>query len=139
MDLSCSFNRNLSDTWSNLYLLDNIEGWGEETQYELGTLPSYMEYMHTLDPTNSYRSRQTINTSTFEPFFVWRKETGKSVWNGQLAIPVSIQNRRLSYRRDKVDTTFTKQNILMNIYSSYIDWVSKDRRYNFKLQYMLSS
>ena len=139
LDLSCSFNRNLSDTWSNLYLLDNIEGWGEETQYELGTLPSYMEYMHTLDPTNSYRSRQTINTSTFEPFFVWRKETGKSVWNGQLAIPVSIQNRRLSYRRDKVDTTLTKQNILMNIYSSYIDWVSKDRRYNFKLQYMLSS
>lgn len=139
LDLSCSFNRNYSDTWSNLYSLDNIEGWDDGTQHELGTLPSYMEYMHTLDPANSYRSRQTINTYAFEPFLVWRKETGKSIWKGQLAIPVSIQNRSLSYTRNNVDTAFTKQNVLLNIYSSYIDWASKDKKYNFKLQYMLSS
>lgn len=139
LDLSYSFNRNYSDTWSSLYLLNNLNGWGAENQEELGSLPSYMEYQQTIDPYNSYVSKQTMNTSSFEPFFVWKKETSKSVWKGQLAIPVSFQNRILTYRRNNIDTTFTKQNILLNVYSSYIDWASKDKRYNFKLQYTLSS
>ena len=86
LDLSCSFNWNYSDTWTNLYLLDNLEGWSEGTQHELRTLPFYIDYMYTLAPANSYRSRQTINTSAFEPFFVWRTGTDKFVWKGQLAI-----------------------------------------------------
>lgn len=139
LDLSCSFNRSYSDTWSNLYLLDNLEGWGNGTQQKPGALPSYVEYMQTFDPTNSYRSRQAINTPAFEPFLVWKKETNKSIWQGQFAMPVSLQNRTLTYKRNNVDTTFTRCDVLLNVYSSYIDWASKDRKYNIKLQYALSS
>lgn len=139
LDLSYSFKRNYSDTWSNLYLLDNLDGWGDETDKELGSLPSYVEYQRTNDSSNSFRSRQAANTSAFEAFLVWKKETNKSVWKGQLSIPVSLQNRRLTYRRNNVDTTLTKRNVLLNVYSSYIDWSSRDKKYNFKMQYSLTS
>lgn len=139
LDLTYSFNHNSTDTWSNLYLLNNLDGWGLGTQRELGMLPSYADYVQTVDLANSYRSRQNTNSSTLEAFLVWKKETAKSVWNGQLAVPLTLQNRRLTYRRDRIDTTFTKKNMLLNVYSTYVDWASKDRRYDMKLQYSLSS
>lgn len=139
LDLSYSFNRNYSDTWSNLYLLSKLDEWSNEIQPELGWLPSFSVYMRTIDAANSYQSKLGTNTSTIEPFLVWKKETEKSIWKGQLSMPLSLQTRSLTYSRGDIDTTFTKRNILLNVYSSYIEWLSKNRKYDVKLQYALSS
>lgn len=139
LDLSYSFNRNYSDVWSNLYLLNKLYEWDNETQPELDWLPSYSAYMQTIDAANSYRSKLGTNLSTVEPFLVWKKETEKSIWKGQLSMPLSLQTRNLTYSRGNVDTTFTKRNILLNVYSSYIEWLSKDRKYDVKFQYALTS
>lgn len=139
IDISYSFNRDYSKSASGLYMLNKLAGWGENTLEELGALPSYTEYIHTIDKANSYDSKQETNKSTIEPFLVWKQETEKSVWRAQLAVPASIQHRSYTYHRGSVDTTFTKRNPLINIYSSYLKWSSKDRKYEAQLQYALNS
>lgn len=139
IDISYSFDRDYSKSTSGLYMLNQLAGWGENTLEELGTLPSYAEYIHTMDKANSYDSKLKTNKSTLEPFLVWRQETKKSVWNAQLAVPVSIQNRAYAYHRGSVDTMFTKRNPLINIHSSYLKWSSKDHKYQAQLQYSLNS
>lgn len=139
IDISYSFDRDYSKSTSGLYMLNQLAGWGENTLEELGTLPSYAAYIHTIDKTNSYDSKQKTNKSTLEPFLVWKQETKKSAWRAQLAIPVSIQHRTLAYHRGSIDTMFTKRNPLINIYSSYLKWSSKDRKYEAQLQYALNS
>lgn len=139
IDISYSFGRDYSKSTSGLYMLNQLAGWGENTLEELGTLPSYSEYIHTIDKPNSYDSKLKTNKSTLEPFLVWQQETKKSVWRAQLAVPVSIQQRAYTYHRGSVDTMFTKRNPLINIYSSYLKWSSKDRKYEAQLQYALNS
>ena len=139
IDISYLFDRDYSKSTSGLYMLNQLAGWGENTMEELGALPSYAAYIHTLDKNNSYDSKLKTNKSTLEPFLVWKQEAEKSVWRAQLAIPVSIQHRSYTYHRGSVDTVFTKRNPLINIYSSYLKWSSKDRKYEAQLQYALNS
>lgn len=139
INFSYGFDRNYTKSTSMLYLFHQLSGWEEDNSHALGELPSYTAYLHTLDSDNSYESRLRTNRHTIESFLIWDYKTGKSIWQAQLATPLSLQNRELSYLRGSVDTTFTKRNILINIQSTYLKWTSTNYKYQAMLQYALQS
>jgi hypothetical protein len=73
-----------------------------------------------MDAANSYDSRQTDNTHTFETFLVWSKKTEKSEWWAQFVPNLSLLSRTMHYICGSVDTMFTKHSTLYNMYSTHI-------------------
>ena len=137
--LSYKYDRKFKSSHSSLFRLEQLDGWGENSQYGLGVLPSTAAYLNTIDALNSYRSRQYEDKHTVEPFLNWQVKTKGGKWSGQFVLPVSYQTNTMHYQRGDVDTTFTKHHVLLNIYSTYAQWASKDKTKNFKLSYELTS
>lgn len=139
LNLSYVFEHTSRKSLQGLYLLNKLDGWGQDTEEALGNLPSYMNYLTTIDLPNSYNSKNVTSSSSLEPFLVWKLTTDKAVWKGQLAMPISFQNRKLYYQRGDIDTIFTKKNTLLNVYSTYVKWSSRNKKYEAQLQYTLDS
>ncbi len=125
------------DSYSSLYRLDQLAGWGEGTIYPLGSLPSANAYRALLDATNSYSSRQQDDSHTLEAFVIWGKKTKRSQWSGQLVLPFTLLSRAYDYERAHQQTHLKKQNLLLNIYSTFLKWNSADKKYEAQLQYSL--
>lgn len=139
IDWSYQYEHNTTDRQSSLFRLDQLRGWGEDSTHALGTLPSLVQYAEMLDAANSYDSHLASSSHAFEPFLVWSKNLENSRWNGQVAVPVSVLSRTYHYRRGATDTTFTKRHVLPSAYSTYVRWMSNDRKQAFNLHYSLST
>lgn len=137
--LSYGYDRNYKSSYSKLYRLEQLDGWGEDTQQAIGNLPSLDSYLQTMDMYNSYNSRQYEDKHTLEPFINWHVGTAGGQWQGQLALPFSYQTRTMHYQRGDVDTVFTKRTLLLNVYSTYARWTSKDKTKKVNLSYDLQS
>lgn len=135
IDFSYKYNRKTTNRYSSLYRLDQLAGWGADSDNELGTLPSVEAYSRVMDAANSYDSRQTDNTHTFEAFLVWSKKTEKSEWWAQFVPNLSLLSRTMHYICGSVDTMFTKHSTLYNMYSTHIRWRSTDHKYEFEFHY----
>lgn len=139
LDLSYKFTRKYTSCYSSLYRLDRLTNWDENGNYELGVLPSVSDYERVIDVGNSYNSRLYENTHIIKPFLVWNKTTKKSKWWAQIAPSISFLNRTLHYKRGNTDTTFTKRNVLLQMYSTHIQWQSLDYKYKAIFQYHIQS
>lgn len=137
--MSYKYERNYKSSHSMLYRLDQLDGWGEDSQQELGSLPSTAAYQRMMDASNSYNSRLYDEDHQLEPFLVWGTKGKKGKWSGQFVIPVSYKIRTLHYSRGDVDTTFTKRTMLVNVYSTSARWNSNDRKKELRVSYGLSS
>jgi hypothetical protein len=137
IDWSYTYRHDYTSRRSSLYRLDQLRDWASGTDHDLGSLPSVDAYASVMDAANSYDSRQYDDSHTLEPFIVWGSTTKKSKWSGQLALPVSLLSRTMHYRRGDTDTTFTKRNLLLTVYSSYIKWNSMNHKYEVMFQYGL--
>ncbi len=135
---SYKYEHRTHESFSSLYRLDQLAGWGEGTTHPLGTLPSASAYRALLDATNSYNSRQGDNSHTLEAFVRWGKETERSRWSGQLVLPFTLLSRDYNYERAGRHTHLRKQNLLLNIYSTFLKWKSADNKYEANLQYSLN-
>lgn len=139
LTFSYEYARKYTSSYSDLFRLDQLDGWGEGSSHALGALPSMETYLRSQDKDNSYNSGLKTNTQTLEPFLVWNKTTKNAKWWAQLRLPVSILSRTLHYVRGDVDTTFTRHTTLVNMYSSFLKWNSLDRKYSASLQYTVNS
>lgn len=137
--LSYQYDKNYKYSNASLFRLDRLEGWGADSQTQLGDLPSVEAYQATIDSYNSFDSKLYTDNHTVEPFLNWQKATSKGKWSGQLAIPVTYQYRKIKYLRGEVDTTFCKRTTLLNIHSTYVRWKSKDKMTDFMLSYDLTA
>lgn len=138
LNMSYQYDRSYTSRYSNLYRLDQLTDW-KNLSHDLGSLPSVTDYQKVMDASNSYDSHQTDNRHTIEPLLVWNKNTKKSIWRAQLAIPVTLLSRTLHYTRGSVDTTFTKRTPLLNMYSTFLKWSSTDHKYEVNFQYAIDS
>lgn len=137
--MSYQYERDYKSSHSWLYRLDQLDGWGEDSRQEMGSLPSTEAYQRMMDASNSYNSRLYDDDHQLEPFLVWKTKGKKGTWFGQFRMPVSYKIRTLHYNRGDVDTTFTKRTMLFNIYSTYARWKSNDRQKEFRISYILNS
>lgn len=135
---SYKYEHRLRDSYSSLYRLDQLAGWNEGTIHPIGSLPSVNAYRTLMDATNSYSSRQKDDSHTIEAFLGWSKETEHSKWSGQLVLPFTLLARVYDYERAGHQTHLKKQNLLLNIYSTFLKWKSTDNKYEAQLQYSLA-
>lgn len=134
---SYKYEHRLRDSYSSLYRLDQLVGWNEGTIHPIGSLPSVNAYRTLMDAANSYSSRQQDDSHTIEAFLGWSKETEYSKWSGQLVLPFTLLARGYDYEKAGQQTHLKKQNLLLNIYSTFLKWKSTDNKYEAHLQYSL--
>ncbi len=128
LDLSYRYSYELNEATSELY---NLHQLSEDNGGDLGWLPSMTEYKPTFDAANSYESTMSTRTNTLVPFFVF----GKGGWGGQLVVPVKHVNRHLNYKRGDINADFSKNTVLFDLESTFLQWRSKDRSQKYQLFY----
>ena len=94
----------------SLYLLNKLDGWGEQTTHELGELPSVDEMLLALDNGNSYRQREDDDIHEISV----RMQLGntrngrkpKIGLQGNFTPSVRIEKDKMDYQRGDIDTLF---------------------------------
>lgn len=124
---------------SSLYRLDQLNGWGSDTEHEIGTLPSEDIYKNTLDAGNSYESRLLDRIHEADFSLNWKKQTKKHVWWSQVSLPITLQNRHLDYQQGKTDTIFSRRTVLLNLSNTFLQWKTLDNKHSIFLSYNIKS
>ncbi|MBQ7742820.1 MAG: hypothetical protein IJT90_07865 [Bacteroidaceae bacterium] len=94
----------------SLYLLNKLDAWGEQTEHELGELPSVDEMLLALDNGNSYHQREDMYKHEvqlqFRAFNYLRGDKNKPKITTQFKYEptLSFISERLQYERGALDT-----------------------------------
>lgn len=134
------YNRNYLSGSQDLFRLDGLSGWGADSEYPLGWLPSEREYVGTIDRQNSYSSRQYDNIHETGLSIYWNKwVNNKYQWWLQTTIPVDFVEQRLKYKQAAVDTTIVRRSILSRFENTFLQWNTLDNKHQIFLSYRLDS
>ena len=136
---SYQYDQKYNSRHAHLYRLDELEGWGENGNHEIGMLPSEELYRQTLDASNSYNSQQLDRTHEASMALVYNKRTDKYIWWGQMTLPISYHDRHMSYQQGKVDTVFSQRTILLKLHDTFMTWKTKDEKHNASIFYTIHS
>lgn len=120
--LELSYNYDYSQNKNNpeRYRLDSLPSWNDFDQHPLGDLPSVNDWkLHTLDPTNSYDSRNISQTHT--PRVSGRFTLVKNLWlNTGVGLPIkheSISDSRYSHgQAQTASLTSPSPSVALNYY-----------------------
>ena len=98
----------------SLYLLNLLDGWGEDTEYGLGQLPSVGEMLQALDGGNSPRATKMDFVHT--PSVKYERETysddGTTLYFSA-TLPLRVERNRLDYQRGALDTLFHRNVVFL--------------------------
>ena len=136
---SYQYNQKYNSLHSSLYRLDLLDGWGENSNHEIGTLPSEDLYRQTLDASNSYDSRQLDRIHEACMALVFQKNTKRHTWWGQMTLPISYHDRHMNYHQGTVDTVFNHRTLLLNLYDTFMTWKTNDGKHNASVFYTITS
>ncbi len=97
----------------SLYRLDGLDGWGEDSEHGLGTLPSVGELGRALDRPNSYESVRDDRGG----WVAWQyvssiKIKEKKYLQCEVTLPLYFERNELDYRRNTLDTLFHRNLLL---------------------------
>lgn len=81
---------------NSYYNLEKLNGWGADTQYDLGVLPSQLEMMSVLDKGNSQRYDEYGNAYTFSLNYNW----GKEQYHLNISLPYNMHQRELRFYQE---------------------------------------
>ena len=122
----------------SLYRLDRLEGWDNDIDHGIGTLPSEELYLQTIDVNNSYNSRTLTRVHIPEVGMNWliniNKKWGFNIYN---AIQMPLCSQTLKYAGADADTTFTRRSTQLRIYNSRFRLFTNDYKHHFMLEYGL--
>ena len=122
----------------SLYRLDRLEGWDNDIDHGIGTLPSEELYLQTIDVNNSYNSRTLTRVHIPEVGMNWliniNKKWGFNIYN---AIQMPLCSQTLKYAGADADTTFTRRSTQLRIYNSRFRLFTNDYKHHFILEYGL--
>lgn len=123
----------------SLYRIDQLDGWGEDTETEFGELPSTTDWkLQTLDERNSFESQTKQEVHDINLMAHWKKQNKKNKQEINVNLPLEFVRHTLDYRRDgdrwtpSRNATFFKPNIQYN-------YTSKDYRTFVKALYSLNA
>lgn len=93
LGIHASFAHEYSHVDKNSYNLATLSGWGIDTEYELGMLPSQQALLGTLEKSNSYSYREHLNKYTLDLKYALEFH-GHTF---ELSVPLSFQRRNLHF------------------------------------------
>ena len=122
----------------SLYRLDRLEGWDNDIDHGIGTLPSEELYLQTIDVNNSYNSRTLTRVHIPEVGMNWLIHVNKK-WDFNIfnAIQMPLCSQTLKYAGADADTTFTRRSTQLRIYNSRFRLFTNDYKHHFMLEYGL--
>lgn len=98
----------------NLFVLNNLEGWGLEDSVKIDLIPSSKDMLwRAYDPMNSTFNDLRTQDGYFTPTFNLRIGE-KQPMVLTLQLPLNLRNERLAYRRDVLDTVATRNLFTLN-------------------------
>lgn len=98
----------------NLFVLNNLDGWGLEDSVKLDLIPSNKEMLwHAYDPQNSTFNDMRTQEGYFNPTFKLLQGNRLPI-EVTLQLPLNFQKERLAYRRDVLDTLATRKLLTLN-------------------------
>ena len=118
------------------YRLDRLEGWGENSAYSLGTLPSTIDYLtSTRDSSNSYSYHQYNYLYETGFSFIWDQKLGTTKHlNLNFVLPLKMEKRKLDYQRNALDTAFTRHTTFLDP-NLKIEISDNNSEYNYYFNY----
>lgn len=112
--LNIGYKMNRQKSTDNLFVLSNLEGWGMEDSVKLDLIPSSKEMLwRAYDPVNSTFSDTRTQEGRFTPTLKLLRGQKQPV-EVTLELPLYLQNERLTYRRDALDTLTTRKMYALN-------------------------
>ena len=100
-------------TWEPYNPFPGLDGWGEDSEHGLGTLPSVGELGRALDRPNSYESVRDDRGG----WVAWQyvssiKIKEKKYLQCEVTLPLYFERNELDYRRNTLDTLFHRNLLL---------------------------
>jgi len=129
---SYRYTKEYNESNRSLYLLQKLNGWGENTQHPLGNLPSVTELLQTLDHENSKTMNDTRLTHEVAAKYHYNSSpNGKeTTYQLDITLPMRFERNQLDYKRSVVDTVFHhdvaffEPSINVNISNSAKQWIA---------------
>ena len=105
---SYRYTKGYNESNRSLYLLQKLNGWGENTLHPLGELPSVTELLQTLDRENSKTMNDTRLTHEVAAKYHYNSYPNgkKTTYQLDVTLPMRFERNQLDYKRSVVDTVF---------------------------------
>jgi hypothetical protein len=113
-NISIGYQQSRKKSTDDLFVLNNLDGWGLEDSVKLDLIPSSKEMLwHAYDPVNSTFSDMRTQEGNFN--LTLKLLPGKKLpMEVTLQLPLNFQKERLAYRRDVLDTLATRNLLALN-------------------------
>jgi len=130
-----TFDKKYTSSTSRLYCLEQLDGWGADTDKQLGMLPSVADYLATLDRRNSYNSRLHDNKHGIQTYLYIRiYENEKSSMNITPGLTLDMINNRMRYLRAETDTAFHRNNVFLKP-NLTVKWMTRELKHYVEFNY----
>jgi len=125
---------------NNLYRLDQLAGWGVDSDHKLGALPSVTDYLTTVDASNSYLSDNHVYSHKPLAIFTWQVVEDdkndimlKSQWN------FDFSHEHMRYARASLDKVLSRNTTFLNPeFTLYWSGYGENRRCFTSLVYSIN-
>ena len=113
-NISVGYKQSRKKSTDNLFVLNNLDGWGLEDSVKLDLIPSSKEMLwNAYDPVNSTFSDMRTQEVYFNPTLKLLKGEKLPI-EVTLQLPLNFQKEQLTYRRDVLDTLATHSLFTLN-------------------------
>lgn len=125
----------------SLYLLNRLNGWGEESSHALGELPSADEMLKALDNGNSLYTLQTDHEHEARMQFQFRKNRGKTLFYFYALPTIVFQHSTMHYERGTMlDTLYHRNTALPKLQANFSIYPDKNPwPWHVKLEYKFNT
>lgn len=125
-----SYMHTYQDSNDSYYNLEQKDGWGVNTNYELGILPSQLELMDVLDKSNTQRYDKYDNVYSFSLGYKLRKKRHSL----EISLPYNIQRKELRFFQENNNQTVKRTMNVSDLSIFYIRWLSGPTGFGYSLQ-----
>ena len=129
--IHASFAHEYSNVDKNNYNLATLSGWGIDTEYELGMLPSQQALLGTLERGNSYSYREHLNKYTLDLNYALEFH-GHTF---EVTVPLSLQRRNLHFYQSHNEQVVTRRMFSPDVAIKLRKWMRGNTGSSYSLNF----
>ncbi len=129
-----------SDKETALHRLERLDGWGEDTQNAIGTLPSETEWAmeQTYDNRNSSIERLDPQRHELAATLQYEHEEDNNLWQANAILPLNINIQNVYHRRYTYDRHTRVKHVFVN--PSFSLWrIWDNRKKQWRINYSINT
>ena len=131
IDVHVNFAHETSHVDKDCYNLASLSGWGMDTEYELGMLPTKQALLGTIERNNSYSYREHLNKYTLGINYALQFH-GHTF---EVSVPLSLQRRNLDFYQRDNEQVVTRRMFSPDITIKLRKWMSGNTGSSYSLNF----